>query len=178
MISVNVCPRRVWPGSPPTIQPGRDLVEDRTTLTYEQLLKLIVETAARVINASAGHSCSWTRRSGGLIVEHPLGPRAGEVDKLRVPLGHGIAGLVAVSGQPMSISDASHDPRQAADVADRVGYWPNMILCVPLVYGDRIIGVLSSWTSRGAVRSPRGTCRHSHYSEISRRSPWTFRGVT
>ena len=111
-------------------------------LTYEQLLRLIVETAARVINASAGSFLLLDEDKQDLVVEHPLGPRAQEVDKLRVPLGHGIAGLVAASGQPMSISDARNDPRQAADIAERVGYWPNMILCVPLMYQDRIIGVL------------------------------------
>ncbi len=111
-------------------------------ITYAQLLKLIVETAARVIDAKAGSFLLLDEENQELVVEHPLGPRAQEVDKLRVPLGHGIAGLVAVSGQPMAISNASHDPRQAADIAERIGYWPEGIICVPLIYSDRIIGVL------------------------------------
>jgi GAF domain-containing protein len=59
-----------------------------------------------------------------------------------VPLGHGIAGLVAVTGQPMAVSDAQSDPRQAADIARSVNYLPSSILCVPLFYNDQVTGVL------------------------------------
>src|SRR5207245_1557500 len=77
-----------------------------------------------------------------LIFEVALGQKAQEVKKFAIPLGHGIAGLVAVSGQPMAISDAQRDPRQASDIARSVGYVPQSILCVPLFYNDQIIGVL------------------------------------
>jgi GAF domain-containing protein len=85
-----------------------------------------------------------------LIFEVALGSKAEEVKKFRVPLGHGIAGLVAVSGQPMAISNAENDPRQAADIAQSVGYTPQSILCVPLFYHDQIIGVLELLDKEGA----------------------------
>jgi GAF domain-containing protein len=72
------------------------------------------------------------------------------VRKFRIPLGHGIAGLVAVSGQPMAVSDAKSDPRQASDVAEGVGYAPENILCVPLVREDEVIGVLELLDRKGA----------------------------
>jgi GAF domain-containing protein len=73
------------------------------------------------------------------------------VKHFRVPLGHGVAGLVALSGQPMAISDAASDPRLASDIAESVGYVPQSILCMPLFYGDRIIGVLELLDKEGSA---------------------------
>lgn len=110
--------------------------------SHTRLLELIVETAAAVIGARSASLFLIDEAAEDLVFAVALGPEATTVKNLRVPLGHGIAGLVAVSGQPIAISDADADPRQAADVARQVGYKPKTILCVPLLYQDRIIGVL------------------------------------
>lgn len=110
--------------------------------SHTRLLELIVETAAAVIGARSASLFLIDEAADELVFAVALGPEATTVKDLRVPLGHGIAGLVAVSGQPIAISDADADPRQAADVARQVGYKPKAILCVPLLYEDRIIGVL------------------------------------
>jgi putative methionine-R-sulfoxide reductase with GAF domain len=119
-------------------------------LSHARLLELIVETAARVIGANAGALFLIDRDAGELIFEVAIGPKSAEVKPMRVPLGHGIAGLVAVSGQPMAVADASRDPRQAADIAQRVSYLPESILCVPLLYQDEVIGVLELLDKQGA----------------------------
>ncbi len=111
-------------------------------ISHTRLLELIVETAAHVISARSGALFLIDEEAEELIFEVALGPKASEVKRLRVPLGHGIAGLVAVTGQPMAISDAQSDPRQAADIARSVGYTPQNILCVPLLVDDEVIGVL------------------------------------
>jgi GAF domain-containing protein len=111
---------------------------------------MIVETAAHVISARAAALFLIDEEAEELIFEVALGSKAEEVKKFRVPLGHGIAGLVAVSGQPMAVSDAERDPRQAADIARSVGYTPQSILCVPLFYYDQVIGVLELLDKEGA----------------------------
>jgi GAF domain-containing protein len=50
----------------------------------------------------------------------------------------------------MAVSDAQSDPRQAADIAESVGYVPDSILCVPLFYEDQTIGVLELLDKHGA----------------------------
>ncbi len=119
-------------------------------VTYSRLLEMIVETAAHVISARAAALFLLDEKEEELIFEVALGSKAEEVKKFRVPLGHGIAGLVAVSGQPMAVSGAERDPRQAADIAQKVGYTPESILCVPLFYEDQIIGVLELLDKEGA----------------------------
>lgn len=119
-------------------------------VTHARLLELIVETAAHVISARAAALFLLDEEAGELVFEVALGSKAEEVKKHRVPLGSGIAGLVALSGQPLAVSDASSDPRQARDIADAVGYVPESILCVPLVYADETIGVLELLDKEGA----------------------------
>lgn len=109
---------------------------------HSRLLEMIVETAASVIPSRAASLFLVDEGAEELVFEVALGSKAEEVRKFRIPLGHGIAGLVAVSGQPMAVSDAASDPRQAADIARSVGYAPESILCVPLFYDEEVIGVL------------------------------------
>ena len=119
-------------------------------VSHSRLLEMIVETAANVINARAASLFLIDEEQQELVFEVALGGKAEEVKKFRVPLGHGIAGLVAVTGQPMAISEAQRDPRQASDIAQSVGYTPESILCVPLFYNDQVIGVLELLDKDGA----------------------------
>ena len=102
-----------------------------------------------MIGAHAGALFLVDEDGDELIFEVAIGPKAAEVKRFRVPLGHGIAGLVAVTGQPMAVANAREDARQARDIAESVGYLPESILCVPLFYGDRTIGVLELLDKKG-----------------------------
>ena len=116
--------------------------EISSPVSHSRLLEMIVKTAASVIPSRAAALFLIDGEGEELIFQVALGPEAERVKNLRVPLGHGIAGLVAVSGQPMAISDAKSDPRQAADIAKSVGYEPESVLCVPLFYDEEVVGVL------------------------------------
>jgi GAF domain-containing protein len=107
-----------------------------------RLLEMIVQVAAQVISARSGSLFLVDKEAQELVFAVALGPKAAEIKKFRVPLGHGIAGLVAVTGQPMAISNAQEDTRHASDIAEAVGYRPQNLLTVPLFYKDEVIGVL------------------------------------
>ncbi len=124
--------------------------EISSPVSHSRLLEMVVETAASVIPSRAASLFLTDEEAEELVFEVALGPEAEKVRKFRVPLGHGIAGLVAMSGQPMAISDAASDPRQAADIAQSVGYEPESILCVPLFYDEEVIGVLELLDREGA----------------------------
>ena len=119
-------------------------------VSHARLLEMIVETAADIIGSRAASLVLIDREKQDLVVEVVLGEKAAEVKHFRVPLGHGVAGLVALSGQPMAISDTEQDDRDAADIAKAVGYSPKNILCVPLFYQDQVIGVLELLDKEGA----------------------------
>ena len=111
-------------------------------VTHSELLQMIVATAAQVLRARAGALLLVDENEEELVFEVAVGGEAEDVKQFRVPMGHGIAGHVAVTGQPIAVSEAAEDPRAATDIADRVGYRPESILCVPLFYDDEVIGVL------------------------------------
>lgn len=69
---------------------------------------------------------------GGLwsIVAH------GENSKIFVPLGEGIAGTVAKTGEIINIPDAYNDPRFNSAVDKKTGYITKSILCVPIRGND------------------------------------------
>jgi GAF domain-containing protein len=117
--------------------------------THERLLELIVETAAAVISARAGALFLVDEEQGDLVFQVAFGGSADQVKNFRVPLGHGIAGGVALSGMPLAVSSASSDPRWAKDIGSSVQYAPDSIACVPLFYEDRVIGVLELLDKEG-----------------------------
>ncbi len=110
-------------------------------VTHVRLLEMIVNTAARVIGARAAALFLVDHEASELIFEVATGSKAEMVKQFRVPLGEGIAGLVAVTAQPMAISNVQQDPRHASHIAESVGYMPQSILCVPLLHDDEVIGV-------------------------------------
>jgi GAF domain-containing protein len=113
------------------------------------LLTLIVRTAARVVSAQAASLFLLDDSGANLEFAVAIGPKADEVREFRVPIGVGIAGTVAATGQPIAISAPEQDARFAGDIARSVGYIPGSILCVPLRYGDTILGVLEVLDKEG-----------------------------
>ncbi|MFN2545216.1 MAG: GAF domain-containing protein [Actinomycetota bacterium] len=118
---------------------------------HERLIEMIVVTAADVIGATAGSLFLIDTRTEELVFEVAIGPKAEAIKKFRVPLGEGVAGLVAVSGQPMAISNAQEDSRLFEELGDKVGHEPDTVLAVPLFYQDRVIGVLELLDKEGGA---------------------------
>lgn len=119
-------------------------------VSHGRLLEMIVETAAHVIRARAASLFLIDHEENELVFEVALGEKAAEVRKFRVPLGRGFAGLVAVTGQPMSISKVSEDPRWAGEIGKQVNYVPQTMLVMPLRYDDDVIGVIQLLDKEGA----------------------------
>ena len=116
---------------------------------HAELLRLVVETAARVMQAESAVVLLLDQEGDELVFDVTLGVDVEEVEGLRVPLGQGIAGLVAASGQPMAVSNADGDPRIAPEIADALSYVPRSVLCVPLRYNERVIGALEVLDKHG-----------------------------
>jgi GAF domain-containing protein len=117
-------------------------------VAYTRLLEMIVKTAADIINATAAVLFLVDTKQQDLVFEVALGEKT-EAEEFRVPLGHGVAGLVARTGHPMAISDAADDDWDTADAAQAVGFVPKHILCVPLTFHDQIIGVMELLDKEG-----------------------------
>lgn len=127
----------------------RTLAEVSETLTsplyLEQILRLLVEMAARVFSAPLCTLMLLDNDELVLAAAHPDNGHARPRHALRV--GHGIPGLAAQSGQPVMSADLASDPRfKTNELADRANV--RSLLSVPLRVRDRTLGVVNCYTSR------------------------------
>ncbi len=108
-----------------------------STLEPQEALQLIVEQAVRVTRASSGSVVLVNPTAGFLEIHASVGlpPKAAEL-KLRV--GEGITGWVALKGEPVRSGNVAKDPRYIR-LREHVG----SELAVPLVVGGDIRGVLN-----------------------------------
>ena len=70
-------------------------------------------------------------------------PAEGDVSEIRLPMGKGIAGTVAATGETVILHDAWSDPRFDSSIDMRTGFRTRSILCAPIRNrSKRIVGVL------------------------------------
>lgn len=108
----------------------------------DALLNSIVEAAARIFGAAAASILLVNEAEGVLEFKVAHGASNRDLVGTRIPLNQGIAGYVAMSGQPIAISDVAQDARFNRDFAKSTGYVPHSILATPLLAGERVIGVM------------------------------------
>ena len=106
------------------------------------MLASIVEAAARIFGAAAASIMLVNEAEGVLEFKVAHGASNRNLVGTRIPLNQGIAGYVAMSGQPIAISDVAQDTRFNQDFAKSTGYVPRSILAAPLLAGERVIGVM------------------------------------
>ncbi len=77
------------------------------------------------------------------------------LSEIRVPLGVGIAGHVAATGEVVNIPDAYKDPRFNPEVDRKTGYRTHTILCMPMKNRKgKILGVFQVMNKRKGVFTP------------------------
>lgn len=80
---------------------------------------------------------------GVLVQKAALGPKNPQryeiLDPIEIPLGKGITGFCALTGEAQLISDTSDDPRYIVDDEARLSE-----ICVPIKAGAEVLGVIDS----------------------------------
>lgn len=90
--------------------------------------------STRVLFEAAACSCALTSDDGSqLRFVAADGAGAEHIVGVSIPVNRGIAGWVALSGQPTAIADVARDDRFARDVAEATTYVPTAIWAVPMV---------------------------------------------
>ncbi len=130
------------------LQKLQSILEVAKAMTAERqvgrLLALVNDAAARVAEADRCSIFVVDRERKELWT--PVAHGTGEI---RVPLGAGIAGAVAATGQVISIPDAYADPRFNREVDAATGYRTRELLCVPMTntHGE-VVGVIQALNRR------------------------------
>lgn len=100
--------------------------------------------AVRELFDAAACSCALANADGaGLTFTAADGVGAAEVIGVEVPVGRGLVGWTAMSGQPVAVRDVRSDARFARDIAESTGYVPTTILAAPFFDpAGEVVGVL------------------------------------
>jgi K+-sensing histidine kinase KdpD len=110
-----------------------------STLDLDKLLGLILDAAAQSIHADRGtlyivdsvKKELWSKALQGT-----------DMVEIRLPVGKGISGYVAETGETVIIPDTYADPRFNPEIDKRSGYHTRNMLCMPMKNKDgKIIGV-------------------------------------
>lgn len=112
------------------------------SITERGLLQSIVEVARSVFGAAAASVFLLDDRASELVFEAVSGAGEDTLVGRRFPRDSGLAGWVAMSGQPLIIDDVREDPKFARDIAESTGYVPSSIMAAPLIREGECVGVL------------------------------------
>lgn len=115
-------------------------VELASTLELSRVLSLALQKAEELCHAETGSIWELDDESDELFFRVVRGKVAGEIEEMRVPVGTGIVGSVAASGEAEIVQDVASDPRWSGEPME--GFTTRSILTVPLVARGRVVGVL------------------------------------
>jgi signal transduction histidine kinase len=117
------------------------------TLDLDELLELILDKLTELLEADRATLYLLDEANGELVSRVMAG---GEVRSIRMKVGHGVAGLVAKTGEPIRIEDAYRDPRFEREWDLLTGYRTNNMLAAPLKnHVGRTMGVIQVLNKRG-----------------------------
>jgi HD-GYP domain-containing protein (c-di-GMP phosphodiesterase class II) len=110
------------------------------TLDLQRVLQLALEYAEQVCRAETSSIWELDEERRELFFRVVRGRAAGAIRGLRVPVGEGIVGSVAASGEAEAVNDVAADPRWHGDPTGT--FHTRAILAVPLLARGAVIGVL------------------------------------
>jgi len=119
-----------------------------STLDLPELLGLILKMARENTGADRGSLflVDHERKEIWSLLAHGL-----EQKEIRLPMGKGIAGSVAETGEVVNLADAYTDARFDRDFDQRFGYRTRSLLCLPVKdRDDKTVGVLQLLNKRDA----------------------------
>ena len=109
---------------------------------HHALLRSITDVARAIFKARASSIFLLDEATDELVFQAISGEGSESLLGTRFPSSTGIAGWVLVTRQSLVLEDVGADERFARDVAEQTGYVPRGLMAVPLLHGERALGVL------------------------------------
>ncbi|MBA4311384.1 MAG: hypothetical protein C0417_02025 [Chlorobiaceae bacterium] len=120
-----------------------------STLDLDKLLKIILDTALKIVDGDRGTLYLVDEPKKELWSKLFVGK---ERVTIKLPIGKGIAGYVAATGDTLNIEEAYTDPRFNPAIDKKSGYRTKSILCMPLKNKEKkIVGVLQLLNKRKGI---------------------------
>lgn len=113
-----------------------------STMDLDELLTRIMEGAKQICNVEADSILLMDKERDELYFRIVLGEKCGEIKRVSIPLGEGIAGWVARNGQPLVVNNVDTDVRFSKRMDNLTGFRTKSVLCVPIQYQEEILGAI------------------------------------
>jgi sigma-B regulation protein RsbU (phosphoserine phosphatase) len=113
-------------------------------MNLPDLLTVIMDITKDLVGAEGSSLLLTDEKSDDLIFNVVVGEKGDIMRGDRVPCGDGIAGTVAVTGEPLIVNDAQRDPRFYNKIDSKYNFYTSHILCVPMKVMDKKVGVLEA----------------------------------
>jgi Nif-specific regulatory protein len=110
----------------------------------ELIVTRAVQSACRLTEAETGSLMLYDGDDQDLCFEVVLGQNGGDLKKLHIPKGQGIAGWVAEHNSPLIVADVQADARFYRVADENTHFVTNSMIAVPLHVKGKVIGVLQS----------------------------------
>ena len=119
-----------------------------SSLELEEILNAIMTKMAQFFGPERWSMLMVDEKSNSLYYAIAVGENAESLRGLRVPIGEGVAGWVAATGNPLVVPDVKLDPHWAAFSAKHPELNIQSIACVPVRSGDKTVGVIQLLNSK------------------------------
>lgn len=113
-----------------------------SSLELDVVLAATMRGIREILQVEAGSVCLVDEETGELVFRRTLSPQHGWITGQTLAPGEGIVGHVVQTGQPRLVNDVGHDPHFLAHIDEATGLTARAILCVPLVFRERVIGAI------------------------------------
>ncbi len=123
-----------------------------STLDLGSLLKKIISAAKELTDTEAASIMLIDPSTGDLRFEIASNIAPQDMEDIIIPKGSGIAGWVALHGEPRVIDDVTQEPTWSNRVDDTIEFQTRSILAVPLRTHSKIIGVLEAINKVGGEK--------------------------
>ena len=120
------------------------------SLDTQEALSNALMSVEQSLNAEVSSIFEVDRVKGELFFSLARGPGSERLKGLRLKIGEGIAGWVALTERPLVCADPYRDDRFSRQFDAESGFKTRSILCVPLKSRDRLVGVLEVLNKRDA----------------------------
>jgi class 3 adenylate cyclase/putative methionine-R-sulfoxide reductase with GAF domain len=112
-----------------------------TIVDRNRVLHSILEMIARFIKVEAG--AIMLIQNDLLTFHATIGTFGKNINGLRIRIGQeGVSGWVAATGESVIVQDVEVNPQFCADIDKRTGFKTKNLLCVPMISGGRVLGVI------------------------------------
>ena len=114
-----------------------------------RLLDDLLASALAVLGAANGSLLLRDEETEELVFAVVHGEARDSLTGFRLPAGRGIAGWVAMNREPQIISNVRKDDRFYPLVDETFGFQTQTLACVPLLDGNRVLGVIEAVNKYG-----------------------------